>query len=238
MKAKILERILLQVQKKLGFKTIENIKVFEKKNYEYLKGRQTAKHILIDGTNIEIIEYSPDPREHPYYEYKFEYLDDFLLAYFSNQLNIISRAYTFKKFGAVGQNIDILEYINKNNVFKAQSEKWFLTCLSFFHFFILNLFVRFKVNRKEYLYYFTHITTLLAWFMLIIFWVLFFLQYSFPSLLFISGIFYLLNGYIRLEALLKMKKGGYQINFDTDRWIGVIGLVLLCVYMLYFYKWI
>ncbi|SDC43408.1 hypothetical protein SAMN05421749_10589 [Acinetobacter marinus] len=97
MKAKILERILIQAQKQFRFKEIKHVKVFDKQNYEYLKGRHSAKHVIVDGTKITIVEYSPDPREYLFYENSFEYLDEFLLAYFSNNFLTFQYYSGFKK---------------------------------------------------------------------------------------------------------------------------------------------
>ncbi len=237
MKAKILQKLLIDIQKKFGFKEIQRPHVFDKKGYQFLHGRSDAKHIVIDSHKIEIIYYSTDIRENAYYIDSFDYLDDFLLAYFRVRFDVLSTMYAMNARGDVGKNHENpISFMVHKEQLNARLEQRLLSTMGTLTFFLLNSLLCFKIQRKKYTFYLTHLTTFFAWFLLIAFWVLFFLGYSFIFLLFIAGFIFISNGYLELELLVQEYRSNQAVSWSRDRVLGIIGLIILFSYLLYFYK--
>lgn len=235
----ILAKILTRVQK-LFSKDIPQWNIFDQKNYQYLLQRNDAKHIVLEGSKIKIVEYSSDPREHPYYEYTFEYLDDFLLKYFESECATLNHHLSLAKtMENDNWYTNFQEIVNYSTQYKDVVKNYLLQQLASSKVFIAYCLRFFKIKRTEYIYFFTHLSTIFAFVLMISFWVLIFQnKYSIDflvMLLFISGPFFLLNGYIRIESLYRAKKAGKKILFDQDRWLGIGGLCCLFGYAIYWY---
>lgn len=236
-RVKILEKLLVDIQKKFGFDAIIKVEIFDKKDYQFLQGRNYAKHIVLDRYKIEIIEYSPDPRENPCDVQTFNYLDDFLLSYFMHQINRIGTILTIKQIGYMQATCESAgNFMNHKALINSRLEHRLLSYLGTLKFFVLNCFLHLKIKRKEYLFYFTFITTFFAWLLLIVFWILFFINHVVVILLFIAGFIFIANGYLQVELLVHEYKSNHQINWNKDRILGGIGIIALFLYLLYFYK--
>ena len=235
----VLHKILAKFEKLFVKNATGKFKIYNQKNYEYLKGRNDETHIVVDGSVIKIVDYSSDIREHAYYEYRFEYLDDFLLKYFENSFSHIERAAALKELERDGASLDVLDLFKREQRHKGLGEKVFLSHLPSTMLFVVYCFGVFKIKRKEYLYVFTYITTLLAWVLMLSFWVLVigygYAIHSLMPLLFISGIPFILNGYIDIEKRVRAKKSGKNVPLDTDFLIGIVGLIALFSYAVYYY---
>lgn len=236
-RAKILEKLLRDIQKKFGFDTIIKIKIFDKKDYQFLKGRNSTQHIVLDHHVIEIIDYSPDPREYECNVQGFDYLDDFLLSYFMHHINRVGTILTVKQIGHMEATCEsTANFLNHKALVNDRLEHRLLSYLGTLSFFALNCFIQLKIKRKEYLFYFTYITTFFAWLLLIVFWILFFLNQTIVPLLFIAGLIFISNGYLQIELLVHEYKSKHEISWTKDRILGGIGIIALFLYFLYFYK--
>lgn len=239
MRKLILEKTIIKFKKIFKKEESGKINIFYRKKYVYLTKKNDEVHILLDGSLIRLIDYSPDPREHLYYEYSFEYLDDFLLKYFENVSRDIEIGLAFRELKGNGNSINFLELSKRQQHYNGVGQKIFLSYLPALLIFISYCLGLFKIRKKEYLYFFTYVTTFLGCILLISFYILIFC-YNYPAnlfmpILFIGGLIFLLNGYVDIEKRIRAKKEGRKVVLNTDFWIGVIGLILLFVYAIYHY---
>lgn len=237
MREKILEKIIVNIQENFGFTEIINEKVFNEQNYEFLKGRHSARHIVLGKDNIQIIEYSKDPREEFYYTEKFEYIDEFLLTYFKNRLDLLTTILTGKAKGAMGTTYEkITDFMSYKKNLDHKVEVKLLSYIARPKFFILNLLLQLPIKRKQYQLLYTHITTFLGFFLLFIFFIFFFNDKSLPFLLWVAGFFFVSNSYLEIELLYREYRENKKIRWTNDRVLGVLGIIALFLYCLYFYK--
>lgn len=209
--------------------------VYDKRKYQYLEYRLHARHVLLDGRYIEILDYSPDPRENICDIRRFDFFDEFLKYFFNLDFHVASFFDTLNQkgeadfFAAGQQGIDFREYQQRQKQLRLMN---MLMVMSTPKFFFYNLILRMKVKDKRFFPWFTYTLIFVGYFLVLLFLVFFFLKVDAFFLIAIALLMFISSSYLKVELAYYEYKANKKISMDLDRVIGVAALIGLVLFWL------